>query len=140
MADEVLYELGVDLNSNFNFIDGDLQLASYDENLVQAVVNRLNTQLNSLGLFYEDYGSVLHSFFGLKANDITYDLIKVELNTVLNMESRISSFDLDMEYDGDGVLHINLSLYPVSSLGSRVDANLVLNSLGDLEVVEIEED
>lgn len=140
MPDEVLYELGVDLNSNFNFIDGDLQLASYDENLVQAVVNRLNTQLNSLGLFYEDYGSVLHSFFGLKANDITYDLIKVELNTVLNMESRISSFDLDMEYDGDGVLHINLSLYPVSSFGSRVDANLVLNSLGDLEVVEIEED
>ena len=95
MPDEVLYELGVDLNSNFNFIDGDLQLASYDENLVQAVVNRLNTQLNSLGLFYEDYGSVLHSFFGLKANDITYDLIKVELNTVLNMESRISSFDLE---------------------------------------------
>jgi len=138
MVDEVLYELGVDLNSNFNFIDGDLQLASYDENLVQAVVNRLNTQLNSLGLFYEDYGSVLHSLLGLKANDITYDLIKVELNTVLNMESRISSFDCEMEYDGNGVLHINLRLYPVKG-STIIDANLVLNNLGNLEVVEMEE-
>ena len=137
MSDEVLYDLGVDIGSEFTFVDGDLKLASYDTNLVQAVVNRLNTRLNSLDLFYEDYGSVLTSFFGWKANTATIELIRVELDTTLRNEQRIADYSAEIEYDAGGVLHIDLSLTPIS--GVDVDVNLILNSMGELEVVEMEE-
>ena len=58
MDDSVAYECGVDIDSSFQFRDGDLLLSEYDENLVQAVINRLNTNLEELDLFYEDYGSI----------------------------------------------------------------------------------
>ena len=44
MNDNVAYECGVDIDSSFQFHDGDLLLAEYDENLVQAVINKLNTK------------------------------------------------------------------------------------------------
>ena len=138
MADEVLYQLGVDINSEFNFHDGDLQLASYNDNLVQAVINRLNTKLNSLELFYEDYGSVLTSFFGWKANNTTLNLMRIELDNTLKNETRLAGYSVDMEYQSDGLLHIDLTLYPTRE--TEINLDLVLNNNGDLEeVVEMEE-
>lgn len=138
MVDEVLYQLGVDLNSDFNFHDGDIQLASYNDNLVQAVINRLNTKLNSLELFYEDYGSVLTSFFGWKANNTTLNLMRIELDNTLKNETRLSGYSVDMEYQSDGLLHIDLTLYPTRE--TEINLDLVLNNNGDLEeVVEMEE-
>jgi len=136
--DEVLYELGVDINSDFTFHDGDLKLASYDNNLIQAVANRLNTKLDRLDLFYEDYGSVLTDFFGWKGNDTTIGLIKVELDNTLRNESRLASYTADITYEGDGLLHIRLGLIP--NAGVIIDVNLVLNNMGELEVVETEEE
>lgn len=134
--DEVLYGLGVDINSSFTFHDGDLKLAAYDENLIQAVVNRLNTKLDSLDLFYEGYGSVFTDFFGWRGNDETIKLMYVELNTVLKNEPRISSYSAEITYDGDGLLHVDLTLNP--SDGEDIDVNLVGNSLGELEISEEE--
>ena len=54
-------ELGTDLNSNWQFKDGDLQLVENNNNLVQSILNRLNCDYDSLDLFYYDYGSVLSS-------------------------------------------------------------------------------
>jgi len=138
MADEVLYQLGVDINSEFNFHDGDLQLASYNDNLVQAVINRLNTKLNSLELFYEDYGSVLTSFFGWKTDNTTLNLMRIELDNTLKNETRLAGYSVDMEYQSDGLLHIDLTLYPTRE--TEINLDLVLNNNGDLEeVVEMEE-
>ena len=81
MNEENIYELGIDLSSSFTFHDGDLILSSYDDNLVQAVTNRIQTDLNELDLFYEDYGSILNSFFGWKANEYTIVLMKTEIQT-----------------------------------------------------------
>ena len=50
---EALYELGVDIRSDFTFENGDLKLSKYEENLVQAICNRLTTNLDELELFYE---------------------------------------------------------------------------------------
>ena len=110
MADEVLYELGIDINSSLSFENGDFKLAKYDENLVQAISNRLNTNLNELDIFYEDYGSIISSFFGWKRNSETLEFVKSEIEAVLNEEERISSFECSVEYDDD--LIIKLTLYP----------------------------
>ena len=110
-TDDINYELGVDINSQYNFKNGDLMLIAYDDNLIQAIVNQLNTELNELDLFYEEYGSVILHFLGWKANDETLEFIKSELETVLKSEERLSSWEYELKYLGKGKLKIDLILY-----------------------------
>ena len=133
MVDEVLYELGVDLDSSFTFNDGDLKLSSYDDNIVQAVTNRLNTQLNELDLFYDGYGSVFRSFFGWKTNDETSNFMKAELETVLEAEPRLTDWEYEISFMGDGKARIDLRLYPNPDYS--ISASLMVNSTGNVEVI-----
>lgn len=138
MADEIFYDLGVDLNNTNSFVNGDLALSSYNDNLVQAVVNRLNTELDELDLFYEGYGSILSQFFGWRANDTTLAFIRAEVSKVLSEEVRMVKHECTVTYDGDGRVRIDLVLYPTPDYG--INANLVLRETGviTLETDEIE--
>ena len=131
--DEVLYELGVDINSSFSFHDGDIQVAKYDENLVQAIANRLNTDLNELDLFYEEYGSVILGFLGWKGNDETISVIEAELETILKSEKRLMNWEYNVEYTGNGKVTIDLVLYP--NLSYSINTTITLSEEG-VEVVE----
>lgn len=131
--DEVLYELGVDINSSFSFHDGDIQLAKYDENLVQAIANQLNTTLNELELFYEEYGSVMLGFLGWKGNDETIAVIEAELETILKQEERLFDWEYTIEYIGNGKVKIDLTLHPNPTY--TIDTTITLSEEG-VEVVE----
>lgn len=138
MDDSVAYECGVDIDSSFQFRDGDLLLSEYDENLVQAVINRLNTNLEELDLFYEDYGSIFTSFLGWRTTEETKEYMKTEIATVLRKEPRLSSFDINLEYTDIGTLKINLDLYTTD--GSILESNLVLGTDGIVEVETTEDE
>ena len=131
MDDEILYELGTDFDSGFKFNDGDLQIISYDENLVQSLVNRFNTQLNELDLFYNEYGSVLLDFLGWKANEDTLQFIQSEIETVLNSENRIYSYETQVNYEGNGKIKIDLTLYPTPDYS--IDTTLIVDNEGVTE-------
>ena len=131
MDDEILYELGTDFDSGFKFNDGDLQIISYDENLVQSLVNRFNTQLNELDLFYNEYGSVLLDFLGWKANEDTLQFIQSEIETVLNSEERILSYEIEVNYEGNGKIKIDLTLYPAPDYS--IDTTLIVDNEGVTE-------
>ena len=137
MEDEVLYDLGVDISSDLSFHDGDLVLCKYEDNLVQSIVNRLNTDLDELDLFYEEYGSIQPTFLGWKATDKTIHYMQTEIATVLSKESRLSSFKVDVQYEGEGLIKINLVLYTTSS--EIIESNLVLGADGIIEVETDEE-
>ncbi len=134
-SDGVLYELGVDFDTSGVFVNGDVALASYDMNLVQSVMNRLNTDLCELDWFYYDYGSILTSFLGWKANDETLGFIRAELTNVLNTEPRLLGFNIDLSYLGDGRVKLDLVLYPSEDIS--IPLNLVLTTTG---VIELETD
>lgn len=137
MEDTVAYECGVDINSSFQFKDGDLILAEYEDNLVQAIINKLTTNINELDLFYEEYGSILPTFLGWKANDRTIQYMTTEITTVLSKETRLDQFEVDVEYAGDGTIKINLVLYTTSR--DIIESNLVLGADGIIEVETEEE-
>lgn len=122
--DEVLYELGVDIHSDFDFTDGDINLARYDENLVQSVANRLQVDLDELDLFYEDYGSIMLSFLGWRGNEETIGFIKSELETVLQADDRIIGWNYEISYTGNGVLRIDLKLNPNPSYTIEATLNI----------------
>ena len=129
---EALYELGVDIRSDFTFENGDLKLSKYEENLVQAICNRLTTNLDELELFYEDYGSVLSSFIGWKANDETIDYMQKEIDIVLQNEPRIIDSETEITYKQNGLININLNL--TTSSEAEIETNLILNKDGTIEI------
>ena len=136
MDGEILYRLGTDINSSATFENGDLILATGKDNLVQAVLNRLNTDLDELDTFYEsDYGSVITGFLGWKATEDTLNYIQIELDNVLLQEPRILSHESTISYTGDGKINIDLTMTVTN--GDVVETNLVL---GDDGIIENETD
>ena len=129
---EALYECGIDIDSSLSFEDGDLKLSKYDDNLIQAVTNRLNTNLDELELFYEDYGSVITGFLGWPSNETTLEYIQTEINTVLGNEPRIVSYESNIEYLKNGLIRIGLAM--TTSTEIVVETNLILNKDGTIEV------
>lgn len=130
--DTVAYECGVDIHSTFQFTNNDIVLVKYEDNLVQAIVNKLNTNIDEMDLFYEDYGSILTTFLGWKAKEETIHYMETEVSAVLSKEPRLSAYEVDIEYAGDGTININLVLHTTTA--EVVEANLVLGVDGIIEV------
>lgn len=123
-------ELGTDLNSNWQFKDGDLQLVENNNNLVQSILNRLNCDYDSLDLFYYDYGSVLSSFLGWKHSDETLEFIRLEVESTLEQEPRLSDFTVEVSYNKVGKVLIDL--YIVFDDETDFTLSLVLEKGGEI--------
>ena len=129
----VEYDFGVDINSDWDFKNGDLILVSNEDNIKQAISNRLNTGLNELDLLYYEYGSVLLNFIGFKRNSTTLNLIKLEIENCLNLDKRISNYIVDVEYGNDEEVKINLKISDINN--NNITTNLILGQ-DSVEVVD----
>lgn len=125
-----IVELGTDLNSKWEFKDGDLILVENKDNLVQSILNRLNSEYDGLDLFYYDYGSVLSSFLGWKHNDETLEFIRLEIEDSLEQEPRLSDFNVEVSYNQNGKVLIDL--YIVFDDESDFTLSLVLEKDGEI--------
>ena len=128
-----VYDYGVDIASELSFVDGDLKLVEYEDNIVQAVANRLNTVEDSLDLFYESYGSVFLQFLGWRREETTLRFMKVELDKTLSEDPRISSFSSELEYDRNGNVMVQIRLDDFE----ETVVNLVLDGTG-VSIIEEE--
>ena len=128
----VVYNYGVDLDSSFTFKDGDLRLAEYENNISQAISNRLNTVTGALDLFYRNYGSLFLLFLGWRRTDETLSLMKVELDNTLRQDPRIGSFSTSLEYVPEGV-----SVQVLLNDFADTELNFILNGNG-VEIIEEE--
>ena len=127
---EDIVELGTDLNCNWEFKDGDLQLVDNRANIKQSILNRLNCDYDSLDLFYYEYGSVLSNFLGWKHDDETLEFIRLEIEDTLNQEPRLTDFDVEVSYDKIGKVLIDL--YIVFNDESDFSLSLVLEKDGEI--------
>ena len=126
-------DYGRDFSSIWEFDeDGDLQTVSNVGNIEQALVNRLTCDLNSLDLFYKDYGSLLLQFLGWKRNETTLNFIKLELNNRLKNELRLENFNLTVEYGNTGSVLIKIDLNPSSSYSHTVELELTENGVENI--------
>lgn len=119
-------DYGTDIKSEWEFNeDGDLKTISDIDNITQALVNRLNCELHSLDLFYENYGSLLSLFLGWKRNDSTLDFLKLELQNRLRDELRVESFNVNVEYmDGSNGIKVSIDLNPSTDYVHTVELEL----------------
>ena len=91
-------DLGCDFSSNWSFENGDLKLVYNSDNLLQSIMNRLKTNLDSLDLFYNDYGSKILSFLGWVYNENTKNFMELELENTLLQDPRTQNYDVSVSY------------------------------------------
>lgn len=119
----VVYEYGVDLDNGLSFSDGDLDLIRFEDNISQAILNRLKTVKDSLDLFYTEYGCFFLFFLGWRRTQNTLDFMKIELDACLKQDPRINNFTTTLEYSEDGSVLINIVL---TDYMENVELNYVL--------------
>lgn len=126
-------ELGTDINSNWSFTNGDLNLVQDKENLVQATRNRLNNVLDTLDDFYMEYGSILYRFLGWKREEITLKFMEIELKNCLNQDPRLTDYTLDLNYADKGSVTIGITVFYDDE--TEFDMNYILSTDGVVEEV-----
>ncbi|MBQ2652652.1 MAG: hypothetical protein IJF83_03785 [Methanobrevibacter sp.] len=127
---EEIVELGTDLNCNWEFKDGDLQLVENKDNLIQSILNRLNCNYDGLDLFYYEYGSVISSFLGWKHDDETLEFIRLEVESTLEQEPRLDNFNVEVSYNKVG--KVLIELYFLFNDESDFTLSLVLEKGGEI--------
>ena len=84
---------GVDIDSIWNFVDGDIQLSKGKENLGQAIINRLMADDDQYSDFYIRYGGRLFDHFGDLNHPTIHEYIRIEIESILEQEPRIKEIN-----------------------------------------------
>ena len=128
---ESIVELGTDINSSWSFKDGDLNLISGKQNLIQATRNRLNNALNSLDNFYLEYGSILWRFMGWRSEPITLKFMEIEIRNCLNQDPRLTEYTIDLSYTDKETILINI--FVTYDDETEFNMNYILSTDGTVE-------
>lgn len=102
-----MVDFGTDLN--WNGSETELTTVTGDENILQSVKNRLNTNYEELNWIYNNYGCNYRQFLGVKVTDTALEFIKNSIKKSLDEEERIDSYDLELSYI-DGKINIILNI------------------------------
>jgi hypothetical protein len=134
---EIIEGIGTDFNNNWQFTDdGDLKLVSDEENLTQAIINRLTCPANSLNLYYADYGSVISKYFGWRKNDTTLKFMEIDIKACLDQDPRINDYTVQLSYTEKGIrIDLNIDL-----TDEDFELSLILTRDGDLTTINYDDE
>lgn len=105
---------GTDINSNWSFSDGDINLVTDKANLGQAIVNRLKADLTTF-IFYNRYGGNLFEHFGDKNNPNIHEYIKIEVESICKQDPRIKQVESTVTKTDSETITLDLKLLTISS-------------------------
>ena len=119
---------GTDINTDWSFTNGDINLISGSNNLGQAIVNRLRADLDTYDIFYSKYGGNLFEHMGDLNIPTIHEYIRIEVEAVLEQEPRIHNIiDCTVMKTNTNEVKVTLNVTPVGDDGV-VEYNLVLNN------------
>lgn len=116
---------GTDINMDFSFKDGDINLVNGTKNLAQAVCNRLNSNLQTYEIFYARYGGNLLEWLGEINNMNIQEYLKIEIESILGQEPRITSVEATVTKETSNTLLVDLKVLPVAS-DEIITLNLII--------------
>ena len=121
-----MINLGTDVVSNWSFTDGDLNIVAGTGNLAQAIQNRLNTYMDDLNIFYQNYGSTIFDELGELNHPTIHEYIKIELESCLIRDNRINNVVCTVEKIDSGSVECSLDLTLVDE--TDVSLGLIINA------------
>ena len=131
---------GTDINRDWNFVDGDLELVTGTANISQAVYNRLMTDDDLYTQFYAKYGGKLYTHFGDLNHPTIHEYIRIEIEDILSQDPRIKSMECTVTKTSSKEVECNLNITPIGS-DEAVELNLVINEnalirIGQSELID----
>ena len=96
-----------------------LGTVSAKDNLIQSIINRIQTNYSELNWVYENYGCNYRDYLGLPANDTSLEFIKNSLKQSIEEEPRINEYEITVAYAGDGTVNVVLNID-----GTQIEMNL----------------
>lgn len=118
---------GVDIDSAWNFVDGDLELSSGEYNVGQAIQNRLMTDDDQYTQFYIRYGGRLYEHLGDLNHPNIHEYIRIEIESILGQEPRIKEIvECTINKISRKEVKCDLKIIPIGS-DEVIALNLVLN-------------
>jgi len=128
-----LDEIGTDISHDWTFnSQGDLGIVSDEDNIVQTIMNKLNTFRGELDIYYLEYGSIMQSYLGWLSEEDTLDFMKIEMESILSEDARLTDYSVEMSLDGSDKVLIEISI----SFGNNSEVELSLTTTDDGEFVE----
>ena len=117
---------GVDINSSWDFSNGDIELSSGQGNIAQAIYNRLSTDNDWYSDFYLQYGGELYNHLGDFNHPTIHEYIRIEIESILKQEHRIHELECTVNKTSNKEVECQLKITPVGS-DEIIPLNLVLN-------------
>lgn len=134
MVDNDILEIGTDINRDWSFnSDGDLNLVSGNDNIIQTIQNRLNTDYDSI-VFYDGYGSFLSKFYSWRRNPETLDYMEKEVRNSILKDPRFTDITVELEYGAKGTVNGYITI--VYDDETDLTLSLVLDNM-EAEVKEV---
>lgn len=90
-------------NTTLNTVTG-------DDNTIQHIINRIQTEYTELDWIYDSYGCNYRQYLGFKSNNEALELIKNCIKQSLKEDDLIEDYDLELSYIGDGKINIILTV------------------------------
>ena len=106
---------GTDIKSDFSFSNGDLNLVSNTDNIGQAIVNRLNTDLGFYDWCYSNYGGNLSNVYDMQNNDNALEYLRVEVESILHQDPRIKELTCNCTKDDPQTIYVELDILLINS-------------------------
>jgi len=125
---------GTDINRDWSFDKGDINLVSDTLNLGQAIVNRLNADLDTYSIFYPKYGGDLFEHMGELNHPTIPEYIRIEIETILSQEPRIANLECTVDKNSSNSIECTLNITPIGS-DEVVEINLVINEDSYIQIV-----
>jgi len=126
---------GTDINKDWNFVNGDLELIKSTSNLGQAIYNRLRADLDTYNMFYGLYGGNLFEHMGDLNHPTIHEYIRIEIESILKQEHRIKNLGVTVDKISINEVKVTLNITPISS-NEIVEYNLVLGEDASITINE----
>lgn len=117
---------GTDINSNWNFTNGDINLVSDTTNLGQAIINRLNSDTDTYDMFYLRYGGELFEHMGDLNQENIHEYIRIEVEHILLQDPRIQNIECEVNKTDTNTIRCDLKIRTIAS-DDIVAFNLILS-------------
>lgn len=110
MVNKIAYQMGKDVDRNWNFKNGDIEICSYEDNIHQAILNRLSCPLGALQLFYTDYGSNVEENLGEINNETVREYIRLEIEKRLKYDPRFKNVTCEVNHVNSNEVNCNIEV------------------------------
>ena len=128
---------GTDIQRDWQFSDGDIDLITGEANLGQAIVNRLNTDDDFYTQFYRRYGGRLYDHFGDLNHPTIHEYIRIEVEDILSQDPRIQQVDCTVNKTSNHEVECNLKIRVIGS-DEVVELNLIINETAPIHISQSE--